>query len=244
MLILADKVSNLRSIERDYEKLGEELWPRFNAGMEKQAWYYNEMLEALSELQWNEETAAVYEEMRNLYKDVFVIYLADEKKGMLYQINTGGIALCLKKGNPEWKPFEGKLPKDLQILSREQEEWLENRWNEPFWKAVEKDLQDGKYQSAEDSEGADKAKTGTWIVGFSNGEMAFSGAMAGKAPGSGPLYTLDESSTSWLLTRLRMEFGIRRKLEDVIEKAFGGKDPELRFHQYCDKIGIELEVEE
>ncbi|MBR2627062.1 MAG: bifunctional (p)ppGpp synthetase/guanosine-3',5'-bis(diphosphate) 3'-pyrophosphohydrolase, partial [Peptococcaceae bacterium] len=44
MLILADKLSNLRAISRDYAALGDTLWERFNAPKEKQAWYYNGIL--------------------------------------------------------------------------------------------------------------------------------------------------------------------------------------------------------
>ncbi len=35
MLIIADKVSNLRSLYKDYQKLGEKVWERFNASKEK-----------------------------------------------------------------------------------------------------------------------------------------------------------------------------------------------------------------
>lgn len=47
MLALADKLSNLRSIARDYAALGDALWQRFHAPKEKQAWYYNGILERI-----------------------------------------------------------------------------------------------------------------------------------------------------------------------------------------------------
>ena len=37
MLVLADKLSNMRSIARDYAALGDGVWERFNAPKEKQA---------------------------------------------------------------------------------------------------------------------------------------------------------------------------------------------------------------
>ena len=37
---LADKLDNLKAIERDYNFLGEELWKRFNAPKERLEWYY------------------------------------------------------------------------------------------------------------------------------------------------------------------------------------------------------------
>lgn len=37
---LADKLSNLRSINKDYQLMGEDLWSKFNAGYKEQKWYY------------------------------------------------------------------------------------------------------------------------------------------------------------------------------------------------------------
>ena len=45
----ADKIHNLDSMLNDYEKLGEELWSHFNEPKEKQLWYYETILEILSE---------------------------------------------------------------------------------------------------------------------------------------------------------------------------------------------------
>ena len=59
MLIMADAVSNLRSIYADYREAGEELWLRFNAPKELQAWKYSKVQDALSEMQDYEETRDV-----------------------------------------------------------------------------------------------------------------------------------------------------------------------------------------
>jgi (p)ppGpp synthase/HD superfamily hydrolase len=37
---IADKIDNARSMLADHQRLGEELWGRFNAGKEDQLWYY------------------------------------------------------------------------------------------------------------------------------------------------------------------------------------------------------------
>lgn len=70
-LVLADKLANMRSIYKDYKELGEKLWTRFNAGKEKQAWYYGKMVEALSDLRIVEDTAERYKELERLYLEVF-----------------------------------------------------------------------------------------------------------------------------------------------------------------------------
>ncbi|MDQ0973740.1 (p)ppGpp synthase/HD superfamily hydrolase [Neobacillus niacini] len=46
-VVCADKLHNIRSIMRDYEQVGEEVWSRFNAGKEQQRWYYTNIVESL-----------------------------------------------------------------------------------------------------------------------------------------------------------------------------------------------------
>lgn len=42
----ADKLHNARSILRDYRRLGEALWPRFNGGKDGTLWYYRSLVAA------------------------------------------------------------------------------------------------------------------------------------------------------------------------------------------------------
>lgn len=70
-LILADKVSNLRTMVRDKHILGNALWDCFSQPKEKQAWFYGEMIKGLSELKDFEETAPFYHEMLALYERLF-----------------------------------------------------------------------------------------------------------------------------------------------------------------------------
>ena len=50
IVCLADKLSNMRSMSRDYAVLGEKLWARFNAGKSEQAWYYRGLADSLISL--------------------------------------------------------------------------------------------------------------------------------------------------------------------------------------------------
>jgi len=43
---LADKVDNARAIYGDFQRLGNDLWERFNAGRDDQFWYYSNAVEA------------------------------------------------------------------------------------------------------------------------------------------------------------------------------------------------------
>ena len=70
-LVLADKLSNVRNMYRDYMIEGEEYWDRFNAPFEKQAWYYNGAVKAMEELKDNENTRVRYNEFKEIVEKTF-----------------------------------------------------------------------------------------------------------------------------------------------------------------------------
>ncbi len=70
-LVLADKLSNVRNMYRDYMVEGEEYWDRFNAPLEKQAWYYKGAVKAMEELKDNENTAVRYNEFKEIVEKTF-----------------------------------------------------------------------------------------------------------------------------------------------------------------------------
>jgi (p)ppGpp synthase/HD superfamily hydrolase len=67
MIACADKLSNARSIMRDYKVQGEKLWGRFNAGFESQKWYYTSLVDSLKEL----EGMKMYEEFKEIVNTIF-----------------------------------------------------------------------------------------------------------------------------------------------------------------------------
>lgn len=71
MLVLADKLSNMRAIARDYATLKEKLWDRFNRGKDSQAWYYNAGAKALIALADEHDTSELYDEFVELVDYVF-----------------------------------------------------------------------------------------------------------------------------------------------------------------------------
>lgn len=64
---LADKLSNMRSISRDYEVEQEALWEKFNAGKDKQHWYYQSIAASLRQV----TNTVEYQEYTTLIKRVF-----------------------------------------------------------------------------------------------------------------------------------------------------------------------------
>lgn len=68
IIALADKLANIRSLKRDYMKIGDELWQRFNEkDKRKQGWYYCSMIPSLATLGNYPE----YHEYARLVQDVF-----------------------------------------------------------------------------------------------------------------------------------------------------------------------------
>ena len=47
-IVCVDKLTNIKSIHRHLDRLGEPLWLKFNAGYEDQKWYYNAILDLLT----------------------------------------------------------------------------------------------------------------------------------------------------------------------------------------------------
>lgn len=71
MLVLADKISNLRSIVSDMRRIGEKVWDKFGVTKEYQCWYYTAIKNALEEMREDEDTSKAYQEMTKLYERIF-----------------------------------------------------------------------------------------------------------------------------------------------------------------------------
>ena len=67
LISCADKLSNLRSIERDLHIMGDKIWDCFHAPFEEQKWYYESMIDSLREL----ENITMYQECKSLIKQIF-----------------------------------------------------------------------------------------------------------------------------------------------------------------------------
>lgn len=236
MLIMADKLANLRRMMRDYEEIGDQLWERFNAPQHMQAWYFGNIEDGLLDLQDYYDTKRCYWEYNGLYKDLFVIFVVDEDKGLLYQLNVSGEEFVLKKGKPEWLPFEGNISKNAVVVERKQAERIEDNWAEPFWKKHAEDMQDGFYvlYDASDRGIAIDIEDACMRLLVRNG-VAPADSDNPKA-GFMPVHCLDSDGTHHVLTRLRIENSVRNKLTTILTKAFGSDDGAARFKKYCTEL--------
>lgn len=68
-VVCADKLHNIRSIIRDYELVGEEVWERFNAGKDQQKWYYTNVVESLAAQSTFELLTELKDEVDRLFKE-------------------------------------------------------------------------------------------------------------------------------------------------------------------------------
>lgn len=71
MLVLADKLANVRAMNRDYAKLSDGLWARFKEGPKEQAWYYHGGVKALKALAEEPNCASTYAEFKELVYTLF-----------------------------------------------------------------------------------------------------------------------------------------------------------------------------
>lgn len=68
IVILADKLSNMRSIRRDYNEIGEDLWNRFNVtDKEKHKWYYESIAKSMKQITHTPE----FKEYKQIIQEVF-----------------------------------------------------------------------------------------------------------------------------------------------------------------------------
>lgn len=137
MLILADKLSNMRSTASDIYLHGdsEEYWTKYNRDKFSQSWYYSEAIDALEGMQDDPETAWAYWELNSLYKDVFVKFWLDMDRGILYQqaCHEDGLAM-LRFDAPFWTEVKTYLAGDNIVeVPRGYAERMEDNWVEmPF----------------------------------------------------------------------------------------------------------------
>ena len=225
MLVMADKLSNLRSMARDYKELGDDLWQRFNAPKEKQAWYYNGMLCALTELAEYRETAEFYEELTNLYKDVFVLYKISPDYERLYQANAFGEAHCLVKGSPLWHPVNYRFRNQDISLTRKEAESLQEKWYDLFLQAVEQDLADGSYPLF-------STPMQQFTITIANACLHFTAVENGITDDM----VLNPDDTYQLLSQLRASYNTATPLAQILLKTFGHPEGALQFREYYQSL--------
>lgn len=239
-LILADKLANLHSMYNDRRKVGDKLWQRFNAPKAMQAWYYGRLLAALAPMKGHTETANAYQEMNGLVKDLFVNYAMDEGEQHLYQMGADGSRTVLTKGDPQWVPMREDMPQQVRALPRKEAERLEDWWSAPFWKQIDRDLEDGEY-------GLFASEAGSRAIRLTDDSVVFVGEDRGPASqaahGKDPYpfrCNLGEEAGRHLLVQLRRKHGLDKDLGELLLEEFGGENSTERFQTFCKEHGMAI----
>lgn len=132
MLVMADKVSNLRALFRDVGRWKEEVWKRFNAPKQMQAWYCSKLIDALNEMQYDKDARDVYWEMVDLFKDIFVSYYYHWEYESIYQVAITNENYYLTASIPEWKKLTEEVPSGAEKIDRKLAERIEDNWIDEF----------------------------------------------------------------------------------------------------------------
>lgn len=247
MLVMADKLSNLRSIAADYSKLGDKLWERFNAPREKQSWYYSGMQDAFWDMQTDVDTAPAYWEMTNLYKDVFVRYCRSEtayeaeNTPLLMQLCEHGEVHLLKQGSPKWMTpdeFGEELPY-FEPISRKEAEQTEDEWNAPFWSRIEEDLGTSrKCMMLEQSLPLAELTIWEGKLTISGRDIGPQGEMSVPKNEYEYCFLFDVENTRRLMVQMRCEYGIEESFGELFAGKFPGDTFAASFLEYCDSHGV------
>lgn len=72
LVMLADKLDNIKSIYNDYLALKDDLWNRFNAGKAEQNWYIQALLEAIKAKNVRDEkVSSLYSKIQDIHDKLF-----------------------------------------------------------------------------------------------------------------------------------------------------------------------------
>ncbi|MBR3933125.1 MAG: HD domain-containing protein [Clostridia bacterium] len=240
MLIMADKLSNLRSIAYDYNNIGDKLWKRFNAPKEKQSWYYDGIADGLYDMQFIPECENLYWEFTGLFKDIFVKYYLDDSNRVIYQVHNNTDVFRLQKGNPQWvdvssppRLFSYDILNNLTSVKRKEAELLEDIWNKPFWDCHSVDLNDMEFSLYSSQ------KRSVYVI-IRNSTLTLCCEDFGKECESinGTdeyefCYILNEEATHRFLAQLRIKYGIDSCLKDILKQEFGKNNGPQKFVEFC-----------
>ncbi|MBQ8603642.1 MAG: bifunctional (p)ppGpp synthetase/guanosine-3',5'-bis(diphosphate) 3'-pyrophosphohydrolase [Oscillospiraceae bacterium] len=129
MLIMADKISNLKSMLYDYLEKGEALWRRFGSTKEMQAWHNSRLIDALYPLSQDADTASHYYDMKNLFMDLYADFYIEWNTVELYQHIAGVGTWKYNRDTARWTEADS-IPADAEKITPQKATKLIDLWNE------------------------------------------------------------------------------------------------------------------
>ncbi|WP_088006099.1 HD domain-containing protein [Indiicoccus explosivorum] len=114
VLITADKLHNVRSIQQDADVMGEEAWLRFNRGKREQTWYY---MSLVRELERRKDEIPLAKELRSAVCQLFIgkprLKTADIL--LLIRYAHDGEAMQQELAETELLPFANEVRQGIAI---------------------------------------------------------------------------------------------------------------------------------
>ena len=120
LLILADKLSNMRSMAADFARIGDKLWERFHADKVMQSRYYSMSIDALEDMSADPDAKWAYWELNTLYKEVFVKFFINEEHDCIIQESLHGENVYMTKHALQWRNLPDHW-NHIEITRREAE---------------------------------------------------------------------------------------------------------------------------
>lgn len=237
MMVLADKVSNLRSMYGNYMEVGQELWERFNASKEMQCWYYSAVRNALWELGEYEETSPIYDEMVNLFKDLFVTYKIDREADVLFQVSDTE-KYILTRGFPNWELTDEEPSVFTEDISREEAEKIEDSWNAIFWDKCEEDLGDWDCVLVDTEIQNAKITMKDYMLSFEGYDVGLGCNIITGGDEYKYYACLDEAESYEFICQVRMVGGIDKDFNELLKEMFEGQDAFAKFVEFCKEKNI------
>ena len=130
ILALADLVVKQRQLLLGYSRTIGNYWKDGGFSYENSARYFSKVQDVLYDLEFDDNLKALYWEMVNGYKELFVRYYFDENRICLYQVSADGNSVYKTPDGYSWLKFTEKVPDDAICIPRDLAERVEEQWDE------------------------------------------------------------------------------------------------------------------
>ena len=125
-IVLAEVLSDLAIVKAEMDK-GQDFYG-LSENKPEMGIFYAEIISALEELAGDDQSADVYRKLVDMYKEVFVSYSLDSVNGVIYQNQGDAAAVCLKRGEYDWKEVTAEIPEKAEPLTKERALFIAGLW--------------------------------------------------------------------------------------------------------------------
>ena len=129
ILTLVDIVIKQRQLLLGYSRTIGNYWRDLGISYENSAKYFSKLQDALYDLEFDDNLKALYWEMVNGYKELFVKFYYDENCICLYQVSADGNNVYKTPAEFSWLKYTKNVPDDAICIPRDLAERIEDQWD-------------------------------------------------------------------------------------------------------------------